>query len=76
MGFPAGRQTGADGVSRYAFPPEPRICPDWRTGVAFELQVLSGATHRTHIYLPTHHLAKRWKAIEADAFRQVLHGNG
>lgn len=45
-------------------------------GVPTELHVLPRAIHGTQIYLPTHHLAKRWKAIEAEALRHALHGNG
>ena len=45
-------------------------------GVPTELHILPGAVHGTQYFLPTAEISRRWKAMEADALRQALHGAG
>ena len=45
-------------------------------GVPTELHILPGAVHSSQYFLPTAEVSMRWKAIEADALRLALHGEG
>lgn len=45
-------------------------------GVPTELHILPGAVHGSQYFLPTAEVSMRWKAIEADALRLALHGEG